>query len=193
MLLTAPERSADRNPALARLGVAATVLLTAWGVVAFGAVYQWAYLPLAAASAILGILLWKHTTNRVHGLPRPILLGLGGIAVGSTAQLIPLPEAVRNVLSPSTDVVLRAIDLSFAASAAANGPLVHALSIDPAATWRGLLLLASFALLLAGLVPFFGRYGVRSIVAPLVTLGVAVAIIAIAQKALLGDGAATGM
>ena len=193
MPLTAPERSADRNPAVARLGVAATVLLTAWGVFAFGAVYPWAYLPLAAAAALLGIVLWKQTTNRAQGLPRPILLGLGGIAAGATLQLIPLPAAVRTVLSPSADLVLRTIDLSFAASAATGGPLVHALSIDPSATWRGLLLLASFTLFLAGLVPFFGRYGVRSIVAPLVTLGVAVAIIAIAQKALLGDGAATGM
>ncbi len=51
----------------------------------------------------------------------------------------------------------------------------------------------SLAVLLAGLVPFLGRYGVRSLVAPIVALGVAVAIIGIVQKALLGDGAATGM
>ena len=118
---------------------------------------------------------------------------MAGIAGAATLQLIPLPAAVRSLLSPSTDSLLRTIDLSFAASAAAGSPLVHALSIDPAATWRGLLLFASFTLLLAGLVPFFGRYGVRSLIAPLVTLGVAVAIIAIVQKALLGDGAATGM
>ena len=128
---TAPERSTDRTPPVARLGVAATILLTAWGVFAFGAVYAWAYLPLAAAAAILGIVLWKHSTNRVQELPRPILWGLAGIAGAATLQLIPLPAAVRSLLSPSTDSLLRTIDLSFAASAAAGSPLVHALSIDP--------------------------------------------------------------
>ena len=190
---TAPEQSPASPSAFAHLGFAATVLLATWGVLAFGAVYDWAYLPLAASAAILGLVLWKRTTNAPQGLPRPILLSLGAVAGGAVVQLIPLPAGVRAGISPSTDTLLRTIDLAFAAAAASGTPLLHPLSIDPAATWRGLLLLASFTVLLAGLVPFLGRYGVRPLIVPVVALGVAVAVIGIVQKALLGDGAATGM
>ena len=137
--------------------------------------------------------MWKRTTNPYQALPRPILLSLGAAAGGAAFQLIPLPAGARVAISPSTDTLLGTIDLTFAAAMVNGTPLTHPLSIDPAATWRGLLVLVSLAVLLAGLVPFLGRYGVRSLVAPIVALGVAVAFIGIVQKALLGDGAATGM
>lgn len=190
---TSPERPPASLSAFAHLGFAATVLLTTWGVLAFGAVYDWAYLPLASGAGTLGLVLWKRTTNAYQGLPRPILLSLGAVVAGATFQLIPLPAGARAAISPSTDTLLRTIDLAFAAAATSGTPLLHPLSIDPAATWRGLLLLASFTVLLAGLVPFLGRFGIRPLVAPIVALGVVVAVIGIVQKALLGDGAATGM
>jgi O-antigen ligase len=189
---TASDRPADSSSTFARFGFAATILLVAWGVLAFGAVYQWAYIPLALAAAALGLVLWKWTA-KVQGLPRPILLALAAIAAGAVFQLLPLPSAARAAISPSTDALLGTIDLAFASTRVNGARVVHALTIDPAATWRGLLLLSSLTVLLAGLVPFFSRYGVRSLIAPLVTLGALVAIIAIVQKALLGDGAATGM
>jgi O-antigen ligase len=190
---TAPERSPGSHSAFAYLGFAATSLLITWGVLAFGAVYQWAYFPLAAGATVLGIVLWKGTTNPYQGLPRPILLALGAAAAGVAFQLIPLPSGARVAISPATDTLLRTIDLTFAAAMVNGTRLTHPLSIDPAATWRALLVLVSLAVLLMGLVPFLGRYGVRTLVAPIVALGVAVAIIGIVQKALLGDGAATGM
>ena len=86
------------------------------------------------------------------------------------------------------------LDLTFAA-AHGERHAAHASAVDRSCrdVARRCCVLASLTVLLAGLVPFLGRYGVRTLVAPIVALGVAVAIIGIVQKALLGDGAATGM
>ena len=67
------------------------------------------------------------------------------------------------------------------------------LSIDPGATARGLLLLASFSLLLAGLIQHCNRFGAQRFAGWFMVFGVVVALIGIIQKAVLGDQAWDGM
>ena len=53
----------------------ATLLVVAWGVLAFGSPYPWAYTPLVVCSAVLGIvLLWTEAGPRRRSVGRPVVL-----------------------------------------------------------------------------------------------------------------------
>ena len=192
--ITRPDRSAGRGT---RAPFLLTAALVAWGALAFGAPYRWAYVPLAAGSACLGaLLLW--TERRRGGPPagtRAFLIALGTLVLAAGLQLVPLPPAVRERISPASTALLTAIDLPFAVQAAAPGgnPAWHPLSIGPAATLTGLGLLAAFTLLLAGLLSLFSRDGLTPAVRPILVFGLALACLGIVQKALLGDNVFTGM
>jgi O-Antigen ligase len=189
-------RSAGRGRAL----LVAPLLLVAWGALAFGAVYRWAYYPLAVASAVVGLIAIRASRRQLDtwSSARGLLIALSAVAVAAALQLIPLPEGVRATLSPASGPLLSDVDLSYAMQhlLAANqsvAPPLHALSIDPAATLRGFGLLFGFGILLVGLVAVFSRYGVSWVVQGLIAFGVALALIGIVQKALLGDHAFGGM
>jgi O-antigen ligase len=108
---------------------------------------------------------------------------------------------VRVALSPATEPFFRTVDLQYAADLAArnSGPPADThlprrpLSLNPAATRRAVFLLAAFAVLLAGLTRWLPRRDLRSMVPPLVALGLLVGLIGIVQKAVLGDHAWAGM
>ena len=76
------------------------LLVLAWGALAFGAVYDWAFWPLAAACALCG----AHALMRPSPVPRlPGVLtsvGLAAIAVATLAQIVPLPVNLLTALSP---------------------------------------------------------------------------------------------
>ena len=160
----------------------------AWGALAFGAVYEWAYAPLLVVCALLGVLALVST----RGVPlrdgRAILVALVLSGVAGIAQLVPLPTATLQAISPSTDAFLRQYDLSYSIEGSA-----HPLSIDPPATVLGLAFFAAFTLFLVGLTRAFSRWGVRRVVFAIAVLGGVVGAIAVVQKLVLGDHAFMGM
>ena len=83
----------------------------AWGVLAFGAVYPWAYGPLAAACAGLGV--WAIVRTRAWRDPRArvIMICLASVALAVALQLIPLPYDWFVRLSPATDRLVRALEV----------------------------------------------------------------------------------
>ena len=110
---------------------------------AFGAIYPWAYMPLVAASALLGVvgLIWGRGP-----VPWPLIASLALVALAVSLQLVPLNESTLASLSPRALDIHRQRDLAAAVGAAASFPL----SIDPPQTRLALMFLAAFALLLAG-------------------------------------------
>jgi O-antigen ligase len=175
---------------------AGTLALVAWGSLAFGAVYPWAYTPLAAGAVVVGLAALWHA----RGVPpavighRPLLVALALVAAGAALQLLPLPAGALEAVSPARSPLLAATDLRYAASLAAGGGApARPISIDPTATWRGLWLLLSLLVLLAGLTAYFSREGITAVTPGLLLLGLVVAVIGIVQKAVLGDHAWAGM
>ena len=185
------------------MGVSAVVIVVlAWGALAFGAVYPWAYLPLMVGCAAIGL----------YGLFGPVRTDGGPserwlkwayllLVTGCLLQLVPVPQAILAELSPATDRLLREFDLSYVAtsSASARGGLLqvapqwHPLSINPSRTVLGLSFLIAFGLFLGGLHRLFDQIGVRRVVVGLVCLGGLLALLGIVQKAQLGDDAYGGM
>lgn len=166
----------------------ATIFIIAWGALAFGAVYEWAYRPLLVACAAVGLFgLVRHGI----GLPRSgraVLFALGIVLAAALAQLIPLPPPLLQTLSPATDAFFRNYDLAYGVEASSRP-----LSVAPRATWLGIAFLASFLLFLAGLTRALSHTGVRRLTAGIVAFGVVLALIGIVQKAVLGDHTYMGM
>ncbi|MBM3778740.1 MAG: O-antigen ligase family protein [Acidimicrobiia bacterium] len=156
----------------------AVVLTLAWGALAFGSVYPWAFVPLAVASGTVGV------AGLIRGArPLPVLT-LGGLAVVGVAamlQTVPLPQRVLAVVSPASEALVGNYDVSYAL--APEGPHARALSIDPSRTWLALGLLAAFGLLLAGVARSATRSFVRPLATGIVVLGVVMALIGIVQRA----------
>jgi O-antigen ligase len=199
-----PATGSGARPATERAITIALVLVLAWGVLAFGAVYAWAYWPLIVSSALLGVV--AHAAARgVEPLPatiRPVLVALALVAAAALVQTVPLPLSIRVALSPATESFLRSTDVPYAAAMALDeqgaagvpvAPPRRPLSLNPAATARAAALLAGFTVLLAGLTRYLGRNGPRALVPAMIGLGVLVAIVGIVQKAVLGDHAYGGM
>ena len=143
---------------------------------AFGAIYPWAYMPLAAASAILGVvgLIWGRGS-----VPWPLIASLALVALAVSLQLIPLNEYTLASLSPRALDIHRQRDLAAAVGAAASFPL----SIDPPQTRLALMFLAAFALLLAGTARMLTGHSARQVAASLAVVGVALAIVGLVQRA----------
>ena len=182
---------------------AAVVLLLAWGSFAFGSVYPWAYTPLLAGCALTGaVALFVHRSRPLPDPTRAAILALLVVLAAGAVQLVPLPAGVLETVSPSTDAFLETHDLGYAFGSPVEPPgdedlqarrSWHPLSISPRQTLVGLAFLAAFTLLLAGLTTALSRSGARRLTGSIVVLGVALALIGIVQKALLGEHAWGGM
>lgn len=157
----------------------ALVLTVTWGVFAFGAVYPWAYWPLAASSAGLGI--WAAVAGGAREDPRTRTLAwaLLGVAVAMAVQLVPLPYGLMQALSPGADAYFRQSVLGYQA------PSMHALSIDPASTRVVLALFLAFGVLLVGLVRVIRSVGAEWLVLRLMAIGVLLALVGVIQRAVL--------
>jgi hypothetical protein len=132
--------------------------------------------PLITASAVLGAagLIWGRGS-----VPWPLIAGLALVALAASVQLIPLSAPTLASLSPHALEIHRQRDLAAAVGAAASFPL----SIDPPQTRLGLMFLAAFALLLAGTARMLTRDSARQVAASLAGVGVALAIVGLAQRA----------
>jgi len=156
------------------------MLVLAWGALAFGAVYDWAFWPLAAACAVCGAhaLMQRSHVPRLPGVLPPVCLA--AVAVAALVQIVPLPRNLLAVLSPQAAPVLADLDISFAAQAVDR----HALSIAPQATMTALLLFASFVTLMLGVARTVSATGPRRLAALIAGLGVALALAGIIQRPL---------
>ncbi|MBA2260466.1 MAG: O-antigen ligase family protein [Acidobacteria bacterium] len=168
---------------------AGVVAIIAWGALAFGAVYAWAYVPLLIACAAIGVLgLASRAGPPMSRSNRAALLALLAVIGAVLVQLLPMPAGMLKTISPSADSFLRQHDLAYSLNAGR-----HSLSINPAATALGLSFLVVLVVFLAGMLRAFSRIGVRRIVFAIVAFGVVLAFIGIIQKAILGDHTYMGM
>ena len=176
------------------------IAVIAWGALAFGSVYPWAFGPLLVACAMIGI--GALVGYRHRPAPRSAIAVIVALlcVLGATAlQLVPLPPGLLATVSPSTDAFLRSFDLTYAlgGSQLPDGTSVqqrwHPVSIDPHATWVAIGFIAAFTLLFAGLVRALSPERARRLVVLIVGFGVVLALVGIVQKALLGDHAFAGM
>lgn len=155
-----------------------------WGAVTFGAVYDWAYWPLAIACALLGVAGLRSEAPESSWL-RWLALLLAVITAGAAFQLLPLPRSVVLQLQPATDRFLSNFLLGYAANPSPTLPL----SIDPAKTAIGLTLLMAFSLFLIGLIRHIPHTSAENLARRLTILAAVMAAFAVAQKALSGpDG-----
>jgi O-antigen ligase len=152
----------------------------AWGALAFGAVYPWAYLPLAAGCAALGIRGVLTTgTNGDTWRPDVLTIALAAVAVGIALQTIPLPYDLFARLSPGGDRYLRTQFLAF------TPPPSSTLSLSPEETTNALLLFSSLVVLFTGLMHVMGRQRAGWLASRLLGFGVLLAVIAVVQAAAL--------
>ena len=148
-------------------------VLVVLATLAFGAVYPWAYLPLFAAAACIGLAgLVRH-----HAIPREtrtIAIGLMLLATVVAAQLVPVPRTILDALSPHTADLLSRYSLTFA-----GGTAPHPLSINSGATALALLGLATLGLYLIGLPGLLSRSDLRTLPRTLILFAVTLALIGI--------------
>lgn len=154
------------------------VATMAWGVLAFGAVYPWAYWPLAASAFGMG--LWAVVRTGAWRDPRlrTLTAALAAVATAMALQLVPLPYGIVQALAPGMDGFLREYLLGY------EPPSWHALSIDSGQTAVTLALLVAFGTLLIGLTRAVRYMRLDWLLTQLLGLGVALAIAGVLQKAL---------
>jgi O-antigen ligase len=151
----------------------------AWGALAFGGVYAWAYWPLAWACALLGMNAMAFTRAWQDQRVRGLAVALGVVALAIAIQLVALPYWVLLWLSPAFDRFFREYQLVY------HPASLHALSIDPTSTFVALVLFISFALLLIGLVCLMRRMDLEWLVTGVMGIGLALSVVGIVHKAFL--------
>lgn len=172
-----------------RVLLGAAIALVAWGALAFGAVYPWAWQPLIAGAALVGAL--AVATTRGAGVAagdRRLIWALTAVAIAIALQLVPFAPSMLRAVSPATVAFLLENDLQYSVL-----PASHPISIDPASTWHALVLLAGFTVFLAGLTRLLAVTGVRSAATAIAALGALLAVIGIVQLAVLGQDVFLGM
>ncbi|MGE0704948.1 MAG: O-antigen ligase family protein [Vicinamibacterales bacterium] len=154
------------------------VSAVAWGALAFGAVYPWAYWSLAILCAALG--LWAVVVLRAWEDPRTRTLGiaLAVVAAGIGVQAVSLPYSIVMRLSPGVDQFLREYRLFF------HPASLHSLSLNQQNTLIALALFVAMSLLLVGLTRAMRRVGLEWLVVQVMGFGVALAVVGVVQRAL---------
>src|SRR5690349_1019729 len=104
--ITSPEPAARGSRAF----MLATLAVVAWGALAFGSPYPWAYIPLGVCSAALGAgLIWTERGTRRSAGARPVAMTVAVFAAGAALQLVPLPPSLRETISPASTALLDAV------------------------------------------------------------------------------------
>ena len=164
-----------------------TVCLIAWGVLAFGCEYPWAYAPLLIFAATIGVL---GLAAPVAAAPesRGLILSVALLFIAVGLQVCPLPAPVLAVLSPAR-LVQDYPALVAATVPAAPGPELltaggpWAISIAPARTLLGASFLAALSLFFIGCSRALSAVRASTVVRGVTALGLFVALAAIVQKA----------
>lgn len=151
---------------------ALVVTLIGLGTLAFGAVYPWGYLPLFAAAALIGLVGLR------HGVPRevrPVAIGLLLLWAAVAAQLLPMPRATLEALSPNTTDLLGLYNPAFAIGAVEWVPL----SINPRSTQLGALALGGLSLYMLGVPALLNSRALRRLPRALAMFAVPLALFGI--------------
>jgi O-antigen ligase len=158
----------------------ALALVLAWGALAFGANYPWAFWPLAAAAGVCGVigLLLPSSSPRLPG--SAMVLWLAAIAVTMLLQIVPVPIDLLAAMSPNLRQILGELDLTVAAGAVRT----HAISIAPAATLTAIGLYTAFVVMMLGVSRALAVTGARWLAGSVAGLGGALALIGIIQQPL---------
>lgn len=185
MTHAAPAVAADasdpsRHPAIT-LAQVLPLCAIAWGALAFGGVYAWAYWPLAGVCLLSGCLA-AYVARDAPGksVDAPLVVALTVLAGAILVQLFPLPIHTLSTFSPHTIDVLHKLNPAFAAGLMQW----HAISVWPNDTLVAFGLYASLALLLVGTARLLSVTGSRRLVQALTAFGVVLALIGIIQKPL---------
>jgi O-antigen ligase len=166
---------AARWPAWAQCGSLVPIV---WGALAFGAVYPWAYWPLAATcffAGIAGLIVTRqaHPAASSQAFNAALLAVFGAIV----AQLVPLPVDAVGLVSPHTVQLLRDLNPAFGVGSIS----AHTLSVWPRDSLTGLALFGAFGLLCVGTSRLFSVWGCRRFVEGLTAFAVVLALIGIVQ------------
>jgi O-antigen ligase len=152
---------------------AVLVTILGAGTLAFGAVYPWAYQPLFAVAALIGLLgLWR---GGIAPGMRPVAVGLLLVCVAAAAQLLPVPQSILETLSPSTPALASTYNLALSSPAIDRFPV----SIDPGRTQTAVLALAALGLYLLGLPALLDGRSIRSLPRAIAIFAVPLALFAI--------------
>lgn len=155
------------------------IVLLAWGVLTFGAVYPWAYWPLFAGAATLGAVgvvqeeAWRDPRLKVLGIVLVVL------ALAIAVQTIALPAWLVAGLSPGIDAFFRQYRVAY------HPASLQTLSLDPDATRVVLAEVMALSLLLVGGARFMRRWPLEWQVNQIMALAVAVALSGIVQRAVI--------
>jgi hypothetical protein len=157
------------------------VAVIAWGALAFGAVYAWAYWPLAIAATGLGM--WGIFLGDTWADPRTrhLTLALSGIAAAIFFQIVEVPFSWLAELSPQVERFLNEFELGYRPTGK------HALSLDAPTTAVAFGLFFAFALFLIGLMRAVRYMKLDTLMSQLMTFAVGLAIFGIVQKAMMDD------
>ena len=153
----------------------ALLVTLALGTLAFGAVYPWAYWPMAAACAALGVVGLLRSPGWFQGRMKGLTIAVAVVAGAITLQLVPLPFAVFRAVSPNADRFLAQFSLAYSA----QPPAWHALTVAPEDTAIVLALFLLFGVFLVGLATSVGRLSLPRLVTSLALFGVAVAVVGV--------------
>ncbi len=166
---------------LTTLGRVALVAGIAWGAFAFGAVYPWAYGPLALLAAVAALAGFAAPAPSWRSLDLGgVTLALAGFLGAATVQLVPLPLETVRLISPEAPSIVAQLDLTAQLELATTRPL----SIDPARTLRKLMVVASLAAMIVGTAKLFSITGAAGTARAIAVLGVLLALTAIIQRPL---------
>ena len=156
----------------------------AWGAFTFGAVYPWAYWPLAVTAAGVGIAGSAIGPRGHRSAPGPgltaLTIGFSAFLLAGILQLVPAPLPFLASVSPEAARVVPQLDLAVAAGSVSR----HPFSIAPAQTLLGIVLFAANALLVLGCARLFSIHGARRVAGAIAAVGVALALAGIIQKPL---------
>ena len=159
--------------------VACVLVLIAWGVLSFGAVYPWAYWPLSTGAALVGAYgLVQHRQLAAMPLSRGLLIAFAATFVAMLVQVIPFRRETIAAWSPNATHVLENYDVLYASSV--QPP--HALSIQPELTLITVVLFAALVVFLLGTVRALSLGGSTRVASGLVALGLLLAVVGIVQR-----------
>jgi O-antigen ligase len=153
--------------------------LLAWGALAFGGVYPWAFWPMVIVAAALGV--WAMPVTAAWRDPRVRVLGtaLATMAAGILVQLVPLPPDLLAAVAPQADDWLRAARFGLE-----PGHDWRPLSLTPGATATALATFCGFGLLFLGLIRAIRHVGIPWLVTQIAALGLGLAVLGIVQRVL---------
>lgn len=161
--------------------MASTIVVLAWGVLAFGAVRPWAYWPLYGAAALLGS--WWVCAPRRRSAPalEPSVIVATMVLVAAAAlQLVSVPVELLQRISPGSTAFLTEYHTAFAGGLISR----HPIAVDPRAAWAGVAGLAAMVLWFLGHVKMLQKHGAARVTAGVAILGVIVALVGIIQRPL---------